>query len=217
MTGLRLLSYNLRRDTRSDGADRWRHRRDRVARTLRGADVAGLQEAQWPMLRDLTFGAAQHRWVGVGRTDGRRGGEFVPVLWRADRFELLDRGNFWLSSRPDVPGSKDHEGAVVRMATWARLVERGGGRPLFVLNTHLDHRVKDAQVEGARQIRAALDDLVGDEPVVVTGDLNATPEDQAYEVLTGPGYRIALRDSYREAAARCTGHDVHRVRGASAR
>ena len=45
MTELALLSYNLRRDTRSDGPNRWRHRRDRVAATLRKADVAGLQEA----------------------------------------------------------------------------------------------------------------------------------------------------------------------------
>ncbi len=200
MTDFALLSYNLRRDTRSDGPNRWRHRRDRVAAALRGADLAGLQEARWPMLRDLTFGAPRHRWVGVGRSDGRREGEFVPVLWRADRFELSDHGHFWLSSRPDVPGSKDHERAVVRMATWARVVERGTGQPVFVLNTHLDHRVTAAQVDGATQIRTALDDLVGDEPVVVTGDLNARPEDEAYAVLTGGGHRVALRDAWVEAA-----------------
>ena len=202
MTELALLSYNLRRDTRSDGPNRWRHRRDRVAATLRKADIAGLQEARWPMLRDLTFGAPRHRWVGVGRADGRRDGEFVPVLWRADRFALVDRGHFWLSSRPEVPGSRDHERAVVRMATWARLVERSSGQPLFVLNTHLDHRVVDAQVEGATQVRAALDDLVGDEPVVVTGDLNARPADEAHAILTGPGHRVALRDAYLEATDR---------------
>jgi len=200
VTEVALLSYNLRRDTRADGPNRWRHRRDRVAATLRGADLAGLQEARWPMLRDLTFGAPRHRWVGVGRADGRREGEFVPVLWRADRFELADHGHFWLSSRPDVPGSKDHERAVVRMATWARVVERGSGQPVFVLNTHLDHRVEAARVEGATQIRAALDDLVGDEPVVVTGDLNARPEDEAYAVLTGDGFRVGLRDAWAAAA-----------------
>lgn len=201
MSEVTLLSYNLRRDTRSDGPNRWHRRRDRVARTLRGADIAGLQEARWPMLRDLTFGAPRHRWVGVGRADGRRHGEFVPVLWRADRFVLEDHGHFWLSSRPEVPGSKDHDRAVVRMATWARLVERGTGQALFVLNTHLDHRVAAAQVEGAAQIRTTLDDLVGDEPVVVTGDLNARPGEEAHAVLTAPGHRVALRDAYLDADA----------------
>lgn len=202
MTELALLSYNLRRDTRADGPNRWRHRRDRVATTLRKADIAGLQEARWPMLRDLTFGAPRHRWVGVGRSDGRREGELVPVLWRADRFALVDHGHFWLSSRPEVPGSKDHGRAVVRMATWARLVVRRSDQAVFVLNTHLDHRVEAAQVEGATQIRAALDALAGDEPVVVTGDLNARPDDEAFAVLTGDGHRVPLRDAYAVAADR---------------
>lgn len=196
MTDLGLLSYNLRRDTRADGANRWRHRRDRVAATVRAADIAGLQEARWPMLRDLVYGAPMHRWVGVGRSDGHKEGELVPVLWRADRFVAAEHGHFWLASHPDVPGSKDHERAVVRMATWVRLTERGTDRRLFVLNTHLDHRVEQARVEGAHQIRRALDDLVGDEAVVVTGDLNATPADEAYAVLTAPdGHPVTLVDA----------------------
>lgn len=199
MTGWTLLSYNIRRDTRADGRNRWRHRRDRVAATLRGADVAGLQEATWPQLRDLVFGAPRHRWVGRGRADGRREGELVPVLWRADRFTLVDQGHFWLSSRPHAPGSKDHPRAVSRMATWARLQPRAGGRRLFVLNTHLDHRVEQARVEGAHQVRDALDDLVDGEAVVVTGDLNATPDGQAHRVLTGGGHRVALHDAHGRA------------------
>ena len=146
MATLRLLTYNIRRDTRADGPNRWRHRRDRVAETLKRADLAGLQEARWPQLRDLRLQAPRHRFVGVGRADGRKGGELVPVLWRADRFVLVDQGHFWLSSSPDRPGSKDHAEAVTRMATWARLAERGGDRRLFVLNTHLDHRVEAARV-----------------------------------------------------------------------
>lgn len=203
MTELGLLSYNLRRDTRSDGPNRWRHRRDRVAATVRRFDIAGLQEVQWPMLRDLVYGAPMHRWAGVGRVDGHREGEFVPVLWRADRFVAVEHGDFWLSSHPEDPGSKDHERAVVRMATWVRLVERRTDRRLFVLNTHLDHRVEGARVEGARQVRQALDHLVGDEAVVVTGDLNATPDDKAYAVLTAPaGHRVTLADAHDRAERR---------------
>ena len=55
-----LLSYNVRRDTWGDGRNRWRRRRDRVAARVRPADVAGLQEVRWRMLRDLVFGAQFH-------------------------------------------------------------------------------------------------------------------------------------------------------------
>ena len=82
------------------------------------------------------------------------------------------------------------------MATWVRLAERGTDRALFVLNAHLDHRVAAARVEGAHQIRQALDDLVADEAVIVTGDLNATPEDEVYAVLTAPAaHRVTLVDA----------------------
>lgn len=202
MSGYRLLTFNLRRDTRADGPNRWRRRRDRAASIVRAVDVAGLQEARWPQLRDLTFGAPGHRFAGVGRADGRRGGEFVPVLWRADRFVLVETGHFWLSSRPDVPGSRDHERAVTRMATWARIAERGTERRLFVLNTHLDHRVEAARVEGARQVRAAVDEWAGDDPVLVTGDLNATPDTEAHAVLTAAGARVPLHDAHDLTAAR---------------
>ncbi len=198
----RLLSYNLRRDTRSDGPNRWRHRRDRVAATIRAVDIAGLQEVRYPMLRDLVYGVPHHRWVGVGRGNGRHSGEHVPIWWRAERFVALDHGHFWLSSTPDVPGSKDHRRAITRMATWVRLEERGSGRRLFVLNTHLDHRVEAAQVEGAQQIRAVLDRLVGDEPVVLTADLNAVPGSEAYRALTEGGGRIRLVDAHEVAPVR---------------
>ncbi len=199
---LRLLTYNIRRDTRSDGPNRWRRRRDRVAATLRGADLAGLQEVKWPQYRDLLLQAPRHRSVGVGRSDGRKGGEHVPVLWRADRWVLEEAGHFWLSSTPDVPGSRDHADAVTRMATWARLAERYGPRRLFVLNTHLDHRVEAARDEGAAQVRAAVDDLAGDRPVVVTGDLNAEPDSGAFATLVGGGHRVGLADSFALAAHR---------------
>lgn len=193
---LRLLTYNIRRDTRADGPDRWRHRRDRVAATLRDVDLAGLQEVKRGQLLDLWLQAPRHRFAGVGRADGRHAGEHVPVFWRADRWVLEAQGHFWLSRTPDVAGSRDHADAVTRMATWVRLHERWGRRRVFVLNTHLDHRVEAAHDEGAVQVRAAVDDLAGDLPVVVTGDLNAEPDSTAFATLVGPGHRVALHDAF---------------------
>jgi endonuclease/exonuclease/phosphatase family metal-dependent hydrolase len=198
-----LLSYNVRRDTWGDGRNRWRRRRDRVAARVRPADVAGLQEVRWRMLRDLVFGAPHHRWIGAGRGNGRRSGEHVPVFWGAERFVAVDHGHFWLSSTPGVPGSRDHPRAITRMATWVRLQERRTEQRLFVLNTHLDHRVEEARVEAAAQIRATLDELAGDEPVVLTADLNAPPGSEAHRLLTAHGgHRVELADAFTLAPVR---------------
>lgn len=199
---LTVLTFNIRTATGRDGPDRWRRRRDAAAAVVRRADVAGLQEARWRQLVDLRTGAPSHRCYGRGRADGRRGGEHVPVLWRAERFALVEAGEFWHSSTPDVPGSRDHDRAITRMATWVRLAPRPGGPSVLVLNTHLDHRVAEARLAAADQIRAEVDARAGADPVVVLGDLNERPGAPAHRRLTDDGGRVRLIDTRQAASVR---------------
>lgn len=202
MLRLQVLTFNIRTATGRDGPDRWRRRRDVAAGVLRRADVAGVQEARSQQLTDLALGAPGHRWFGRGRADGHRGGEHVPVFWRADRFVCVDRGVFWHSGTPDVPGSRDHERAITRMATWVRLAERSSGQPVFVLNTHLDHRVPEARLAATDQIRAEVDRRAGSDPVIVTGDLNDRPGSPPYQRLTDGDGRVRLIDTRTAAPVR---------------
>ena len=197
---LDIASFNIRFWNRRDGPDRWRFRRDAVARVVRRTDVAGLQEVRRPQLRDLHWGAPGRRWVGVGRRDGGSGGEHVPVFWREARLRCVDHGDFWLSSTPDVPGSRDHEDAITRMATWARFEDRVGvRRRILVVNTHLDHRSEAARIDAARQIRAFVAGQAGRDAVLVTADLNCTPDSEPYEVLVGSGHGPTLADARAQA------------------
>jgi endonuclease/exonuclease/phosphatase family metal-dependent hydrolase len=193
---IEIISYNIRRDGWSDGTNRWRRRRDGVTGLLRLGDVIGLQEAKWRQLRDVLLGVPGHRWAGVGRDDGRRRGEFVPLLWRADRFEHREGGHFWLSSDPDRPGSKDHDQAITRMATWVRLRDRWTGARLFVVNTHLDHRVEAARLAGVDQIRTEIDRRAQHDAVVVLGDFNDAPGSATLaRALEPAGGRVVLQDA----------------------
>ena len=63
--------------------------------------------------------------LGVGRDDGKEAGEMTALYYRADRFERLDDGHFWLSEQPDQPGSKSWDTALTRMATWVKLAIAG--------------------------------------------------------------------------------------------
>lgn len=199
---IRVLTFNIRTATGRDGPDRWRRRRDAAAHVVRRADVVGLQEARAEQLVDLTLGAPGHRWFGRGRADGHRGGEHVPVMWRADRFVPHDHGVFWHSATPHLPGSRDHDRAITRMATWVRLADRVDGRRFFVVNTHFDHRVPDARLAAATQIRDEVDRRADDDPVIVMGDLNDRPGSPPYERLVDGGGRVRLRDTRVVATAR---------------
>ena len=183
---LRVMSFNIRLNVASDGPNAWPHRRDWVASLIRfhDADVVGVQEALLDMLVDLDARLPGFARVGVGRADGREGGEFSAILYRADRLALLDQGTFWLSPTPETPGSKGWDAAIERVATWARFRDRRTGCAYLHVNTHFDHVGDQARQESARLIRRRLDSLARGLPAVVTGDLNSDPASVSYRVLT---------------------------------
>lgn len=197
---LRIMSFNLRLDVASDGPNAWPHRRDWVASLIRfhAPDALGVQEALAHMLTDLDARLPGFARVGVGRSDGREGGEFSAILYRTDRLEMLENGTFWLSPTPEVPGSKGWDAAITRVATWARFRDRATGCTHIHLNTHFDHIGEQARQESARLIRRRLVSLAGDLPVIVTGDLNADPQSTAYRTFTRDTIdaRAPLRDAF---------------------
>lgn len=190
---VRVMSFNIRYNTPDDAENAWPHRKDMVASVMRfhDADFAGLQEALLGQIEDLEARLPGYAWIGVGRDDGERAGEFTPIFYREERFDLEESDTFWLSETPDVPGSKSWDTAITRIATWGTFRDRRTGRRFVVLNTHFDHIGEEARAESARLIAERVEEF--DLPTVVTGDFNATPDSEPYRVLTAEGGE--LRDA----------------------
>ena len=205
---LRIMSFNLRYDTPNDGVNAWPNRRDWVGALIsfHEADAVGVQEALVGMLRDLDTRLPGFDRVGVGRADGREGGEFSAILYRTGRLTLLDSGTFWLSPTPEVPGSKGWDAALERIATWARFRDRASGCTYLHLNTHFDHIGEMARQESARLIRRRLATLAGGDPVIVTGDLNSDPRSAPYRILTRDTIADAIPPLLDAFFASATGH-----------
>ena len=66
-------------------------------------DIFGTQEGKFHQVEELKNKLRGYDYIGVGRDDGIKRGEFTAIYYKTDRFELLDEGNFWLSSTPDYP------------------------------------------------------------------------------------------------------------------
>lgn len=200
------MSFNVRYDTDADGPNAWPERRDLVADTIHfhRPDVVGLQEPLRHQLRYLQRELDAYEWVGGGRLDGHEEGEFCPVGFRAGRFDLLDRGTFWLSETPDEPGSVGWDASYARVATWARLRDRATDAPLVAASTHLDHDGQTARRQGVEVLLERLDAVADGVPVVVTADFNCGPEDAPYRAMTGDRDGRAY-----EAAARLAARGSH--------
>lgn len=183
---LRVMTFNIRYNNPGDGINAWPNRKEWVAKLIRfhDADVVGVQEALYGMLADLDTLLPEYSRVGVGRKDGMNAGEFSAILYKRNRIEMLENKTFWLSTNPEAVGVKSWDAALERIATWGRFRDRATGCTYLHLNTHFDHVGEQARQESAKLIRQRLTGLSGSLPVIVTGDLNASPKSAAYTTLT---------------------------------
>lgn len=185
-SSVNVLSFNIRYNNPDDGEHAWPNRKGMVASVVRfhAADLIGMQEVLRSQIDDLTVLLPNYSWYGVGRNDGKNSGEFSPIFYRRDRFQLLDSGEFWLSRNPDQIGSKSWDAALPRIATWVKFRDRESKQEFIHLNTHFDHRGEVARARSAELILDRLKTLSGNMPVVVTGDFNVPPESEAYATMT---------------------------------
>lgn len=181
---IRIVSFNIRYG--GDGLRSAKSRAPLVIQTLRDAkpDSFGLQEALKEWMDYLTEGLPEYGWVGVGRDDGKGAGEFNPIFYRKDRYDLVDSGTFWLSETPEVP-SLGWNGGCNRVCTWAVLRDRATGFTYAHVNTHLDNASEEARLNGAKLVREKV--LSFDMPVVCTGDFNVNEGSEVYNIMAdGP-------------------------------
>ena len=185
-SSVNVLSFNIRYNNPDDGEHAWPNRKGMVASVVRfhAADLIGMQEVLRSQIDDLTVLLPNYSWYGVGRNDGKNSGEFSPIFYRRNRFQLLDSGEFWLSKNPDQIGSKSWDAALPRIATWVKFRDRESKQEFIHLNTHFDHRGEVARARSAELILDRLKTLSGNMPAVVTGDFNVPPESEAYATMT---------------------------------
>ena len=197
-TQVRWCTYNIRCTNSGDDQKGvgWNARRDRACQWVKdnNIDVVGMQEVTHKQLLDVLERLPEFDYVGVGRTDGKDGGEYTPVLFRRDRFIALKKGNFWLSETPDVAGSKGWDAALPRVVSWAKLKDRKTGKVFMAVNTHFDHKGQKARVESAKLIMQKIQEIVGNKPAAVTGDFNITDTNPAYATMVGSEF--VMRDAY---------------------
>lgn len=198
---LTILTYNIRYGTAPDGPDAWPHRREMVAQVItdRPYDVVCLQEALRSQLDDIESAATNLAEVGVGREDGRTGGEYSAILYNRTRFTVAESGTFWLSETPETPGSRTWGAANVRICTWARLIEKSTGRGVYIYCTHWDHVSQEAREKSAALITARIAARAFPDPVILAGDLNAAEDNPAVAALKGDAANPRLRDTFRIA------------------
>ena len=202
---VRVMTFNIRYGTANDGENHWEKRKDFLIDSIKAfdPDLLGTQETLGFQRDYLAEKLKQYDVLGVGRDDGREAGEMAALYFKRSRFEKLDGGHFWLSETPDQPGSKGWDTSLTRMVTWVKLRDRRQprGKPIVFLNTHFDHRGRQARLESARLIRRRVVEWSTVGPIVLTGDFNTGEGSEPYVALFDPenNNKSPLVDAYRAA------------------
>lgn len=197
-TKLKVMSFNLRYDTESDGENCFRLRKPRVLEAIRSEmpDLIGFQEGTDGMRAWLRDELTEYVVLGCGR-EANYTGEGGPIAIRRDRLSLLTYKTVWLSPTPTVPGSRyteSKQSGCPRIYQEARLVIPGSTRILRFVNVHTDHEGEDARMLEVEQMLADMSDT-DNEVLIFTGDFNATPEAPEIRYMTEGHPELKLVDA----------------------
>lgn len=208
-------TFNVRYDNPADSMNNWKYRKDRVADFVKSQDldVVGMQEVLYNQLEDLKSRLPEYVEVGVGREDGKTQGEYSPLFFKKDRFDLLDSNTFWLSQYPDSIGFIGWDGACTRIATWAKLKDKNSGQIIMAVNTHFDHVGTEARTKSALLIIDKIKEIVGERPAVLTGDFNVSEKWDAYQTITNNEFvmKDAFKIAEKKEGVNYTFHDFGRI------
>lgn len=182
---LNVITYNIRFDNPDDGFNSWPNRKGNVAALIRfhDADIVCLQEALNHQIIDLEQILGKYHWIGVGRDDGKKQGEYSPILYDKEKYKAINSGWFWLSETPEVP-SLGWDAACIRICTWVKLKSLANAKEFFVFNTHFDHVGKVARQNSAQLIVNKIDEIATDMPIILAGDFNGEPNSEAIKTIT---------------------------------
>lgn len=191
---LKIISFNIRYNSWNniDDANGWSFRKEAVVNMIlqEHPDAIGLQEALVDQLLYLDSSLPTYRRVGVGRDDGKEGGEFMAIYYDTTRLEYVGYNTYWLSETPEVP-SFGWDAACRRTVTTLKLRDRHSGEEFVYLNTHLDHVGMVARAESAKFIASTIKDFPTDLPVILGGDMNSTIDDTIFNTFYANGLQSA--------------------------
>ncbi len=192
-------SYNMRNANGSDSTagNGWGRRYPVIAEMVRfhGFDIFGTQECFLHQLQDMKAALPGYDYIGAGRDDGKDKGEHSAIFYRTDKFDLVEKGDFWLSETPDKP-SKGWDAVLPRICSWGHFKCKDTGFEFLFFNLHMDHMGKQARVESALLVQEKIKEFGTELPAILTGDFNVDQTHQSYEALVSTGM---LKDSYEAA------------------
>ena len=172
-----IISYNIRYDNNWDIENSWKIRRNKISKILvqYSPSIIGIQEGLLNQVQYIDSSLIDYDYVGVGRDDGKKKGEFCAIYFDTTRYVLLKNSTFWLSETPDTI-SVGWDAALERICTYGLFKDRISKEEFLVFNTHFDHIGVVAREKSSELILKRINKINHQSlPVILMGDFNSIP------------------------------------------
>ena len=208
-TTIKLMSQNLKKyeaDAVTDFSAEVRQYRFKALVEKYDPDVIATQEFDsfWQGALPTLLGEDYTMYFKY-RESPKGSDEACAILWKKDKFELLDKGYFWLSDNPN--SSTPVFGQYYpRICNWVRLMDKESGVTIRVASTHLGFYKDENEnpdpkpIEIFRKLFEQECEKAGDEPYILMGDFNFSYQSEQYNVLMNTNALYDLRPAAEAAA-----------------
>lgn len=152
-------------------------------------------------------------YIGLGREDGKTKGEYSPIFYPVQIFDLLHFDNIWLSPTPSKP-SKGWDAGSERILTTGVFEHKATKKRVAVFNTHLDNAGSVAReksvgiiletIERVREEWKAVTNAVEYKAengleYILAGDFNSFPTQEAYKAIKAGGRMVDVYEAVPKA------------------
>ncbi len=184
---LKVVTYNvLCRVCEKEGYDKWDERWPHL-KVLIGkydADLLGLQELGGYGDIDTILKAFPQYACETYKFGPWAFGD-CALFYRADRFDVLDAGQMWLSPKPTLPFAHNWKPlSVPRYVNWAYLRQKNNGFRFLFFNTHFDNNGINKE-NAAKMFSRTFRPIAESTPIIATGDFNTDIRTERYKNIRG--------------------------------
>ena len=175
-----------------DGSCTWEKRCPLIKDFLRynEVDICGTQELYKNQVDDMRK-MEEYAIFGVPTTPSAEAKGKVNhnnvIIYRKDRFDLLESGVFWFSDTPEKE-SRGWGAAYPRNCNWGKFLDKKTGKTFHFFNMHFHHIGENIRLESAKLLVKKIREIAGDGTFFAMGDLNSNPTTQAIGVIQASGY-----------------------------
>lgn len=207
----KIVSFNIR-CCDDNGGNTIKERAPRLFEVIKpiNPDLIGFQEyrPQWEEYIKYYFDNEYDMFCKY-RSETSDDIEASPILWKRDKFDVINKGYFWLSDTPDTESKGwDEIYDCFRMCVYVILKDRKTGTVFNFMNTHFGFG-DNGQVASANLIYEKSKSI-SEFPTFIVGDFNMMPESIGYKTMTN-GFTDANEKTIKDRRGTYHGYNPDKI------